>query len=276
MKINLRNLGIIATMGYFLGILLIAYILITLPQDLKNIATGINLNFLKQIDPVLVQLNISIATVLGLGTASLIFLLFDNKTGSVEKVHTTSKSRSETGDLTSVETEEVNEDIIKKVQALASTNEDVKGLSSKVLSEICKEVEACQGAVYITHIDGSKRQVELFSSFAYPVADSERVVFEFGEGLVGQAAKEGRILNIDSVPEGYINILSGLGSSSPTNLIIIPIIHQEKVCGVVEISSFKKFTSRDEKLLNDSFAHLAPKLSGSKESLGKKKATVTQ
>jgi putative methionine-R-sulfoxide reductase with GAF domain len=107
---------------------------------------------------------------------------------------------------------------------------------------------------------GNTRYIELFASFAYHVPEGEIVTFKFGEGLAGQVAKEGKLVNLQSVPEGYIQILSGLGSSSPTNLIIIPVRSEGEIIGVVEIASFKEFSQQHEVLLQSTFDKLSLKL----------------
>jgi len=48
-------------------------------------------------------------------------------------------------------------------------------------------------------------------------------------------------LNLKEIPEDYVTILSGLGSSSPNNLLLIPIILEDETVGVIELASFKKF-----------------------------------
>ena len=99
-----------------------------------------------------------------------------------------------------------------------------------------------------------------FSSYAYHVPEGEKISFRFGEGLAGQVAKEGKMINIDAVPEGYIRILSGLGSASPRHLIIIPLKEADQVRGVVEIASFHSFSSQTEIELQQTFDKLALKL----------------
>jgi len=62
-------------------------------------------------------------------------------------------------------------------------------------------------------------------------------------GNLGVAYSENKIMLINDVPENYIKVESGLGSSNPEGLIIVPLSIDEKVFGIVELASFKKFTS---------------------------------
>jgi putative methionine-R-sulfoxide reductase with GAF domain len=79
--------------------------------------------------------------------------------------------------------------------------------------------------------------------------ESKTIKYEFGEGLAGQVAKEGRKINIDNVPEGYITIISGLGAASPNHLLIYPVMQDDQVAAVVEKASFKPISEEDERLV---------------------------
>jgi transcriptional regulator with GAF, ATPase, and Fis domain len=134
---------------------------------------------------------------------------------------------------------------------LQATYPDTNSKLEKVLTSICNEVEACQGAIFQAKRADNKRFVEMCASFAYFKAESKSVSYEFGEGLTGQVAKEGKLINISTVPEGYVTIISGLGNSSPKHLMIVPVKLDSTVVGVIEIASFKTFTKADEDFLNE-------------------------
>ncbi len=95
-----------------------------------------------------------------------------------------------------------------------------------VLNEICRKLNAGQGAIYI------QEQGVLKLKYGYAVPNLQSS-FEISEGLVGRVAAEGKCLYIDSLPEGYITVFSGLGNSTPTRLALIPI-----QSGVIEIATF--------------------------------------
>lgn len=134
----------------------------------------------------------------------------------------------------------------------------------KMLSTVCNHLQAAQGALYLSGQDEGLRIIKLTASYAYTIADSQVVKYEYGEGIAGQVAKEGRSVKLDNVPEGYITILSGLGSSSPSSLAIIPFKNKlGDVFGVVEISSFKSFSENEVHFLEEVFNKLGEGLSSS-------------
>ena len=71
--------------------------------------------------------------------------------------------------------------------------------------------------------------------------------FYMGEGLVGQCALEKQPILLKQVPKDYINIRSGIGEGSPSNIIILPVQFEEEVLAVIEIASFESFTSSQVK-----------------------------
>ncbi|MGP4003881.1 HAMP domain-containing protein [Streptomyces sp. 8N706] len=60
-------------------------------------------------------------------------------------------------------------------------------------------------------------------------------------GLIGQAALEKKRILVESAPPDYITIESGLGSSPPASIVILPILFEDQVLGVIELASFSRF-----------------------------------
>jgi signal transduction histidine kinase len=66
--------------------------------------------------------------------------------------------------------------------------------------------------------------------------------FSIGEGLVGQVAFEKERIILSNVPGNYIKINSGLGKAKPANLIILPVLFENKVKAVIELASLDTFS----------------------------------
>lgn len=138
--------------------------------------------------------------------------------------------------------------IIAKVKDATS----LKDFAKDLLWSLAKELDASQGAFFTTSINQEGIHIiQFLAGYAYHLPESETIEFEFGEGLSGQVAKEGKLINIQTVPDGYIQILSGLGQSSPNSIIIFPIIKDDKVIAVVELASFKLFSKDEENFLTE-------------------------
>ncbi len=85
------------------------------------------------------------------------------------------------------------------------------------------------------------QHLKLFAAYAY---DKEMIIqkeISLGEGLVGQCALEKERILLTNVPENYIKIKSGLGNSSPVNLIVLPVLFETEIKAVIELASFEPF-----------------------------------
>ena len=137
-----------------------------------------------------------------------------------------------------------------------------KDILTNGVQAICKALDAGQGAAYsIVSADGAKK-IELKSGYALSIGENTKISYDFGEGLIGQAAASGRTLYIDEVPDGYVKVVSGLGMASPRFLLIAPLKNQDAVSGVIEIASFTPISDDQRKFVEESAQLMADKLSG--------------
>jgi len=149
------------------------------------------------------------------------------------------------------------------LEHLVSILEDQKGkkdIAHHGIHVIGKELEAGQGALYLVKEENGKREVVLEAGYALSIGESTEIKFEFGEGLIGQSAASGNTLYLDDIPEGYIKIVSGLGSASPRFLLIVPVKSAEHVFGVIELATFKPITDDQRKFVEEASQLLAEKI----------------
>jgi two-component system, chemotaxis family, sensor kinase CheA len=128
---------------------------------------------------------------------------------------------------------------------------DISKLGETYLGELVPMVEASYGSLYIVNSDGNTSYLQRVSTYA---GDSrflvEKEIIEFGEGLVGQCAKDGKVKNIVTIPRDYISITSSLGESKPNAILIVPIHLYGDVVGVLELATLSTFSHIHEKLLS--------------------------
>jgi len=135
------------------------------------------------------------------------------------------------------------------LSALGEVNKVLSGYTGderleKILGVVCKNLEACQGAIYALKKEGKKNMYVFQTGYAYYIPESQVMQYESGEGLVGQVAKDKKSMLLKSIPEGYMQVISGLGQASPKSLLIVPILSKNstEVIGIFEIASFVSFT----------------------------------
>jgi hypothetical protein len=130
-------------------------------------------------------------------------------------------------------------------------NSNKKEAATAGLKAVCNQLEAGQGALYKTYTENETHFVKLTSGYALSLGENQTIQFSYGEGLIGQAAAENKSLYLDEVPEGYMKVVSGLGMASPRYLYISPVRKNDKVEGVIEISTFKPVTETQRKFIDE-------------------------
>jgi transcriptional regulator with GAF, ATPase, and Fis domain len=103
-----------------------------------------------------------------------------------------------------------------------------------IINELCQQLQAGQGAIYVS----DQQTLELKYGFALSYDNGTKDTYSYGEGLVGRVAADGNSLYLDKLPKDYITVFSGLGSSSPSYLVIVPIRTGNEIKGAIEIATF--------------------------------------
>jgi PAS domain S-box-containing protein len=116
---------------------------------------------------------------------------------------------------------------------------DMEGMAYSVISSLVRYLDANQGAIFLTHKEEGGQSLDMVACHAYDRKKFPDKRIAWGEGLIGAAAMEKKGYYTDRIPDGYLNITSGLGKANPRYLLIEPLIWNKQVFGIVEIASFK-------------------------------------
>ncbi|MFI5152972.1 MAG: HAMP domain-containing protein [Chitinophagales bacterium] len=133
---------------------------------------------------------------------------------------------------------------LAKFTQMLQGQKDLQTVTQRILSELAQVVNAHYGAFYILKQDEDMLHVrlKLFSAYGYRSEKHIPKEFSIGEGLVGQVAFEKERIILSHVPGDYIKISSGLGRTKPANLIILPVLFENKVKAVIELASLDVFS----------------------------------
>jgi putative methionine-R-sulfoxide reductase with GAF domain len=270
MKSVFRIIGGVMVVSFIVGIILLVNYYFGWMSDLKSDLQLVDDEQKKTLGRAMGKLMVMISVEITLGFLAFLFFLL----GGRDSTQIVSFSNNKNNQTTS---NDDNLDIITKSHTSVKSIQEVGAIMEqrfdsqhkkmeKVLWTVANDLEAVQGAVFLTkQKDNNLKVIELFAGYAYYLPESKILTYEFGEGLAGQVAKDGRLVNISSIPEGYISVISGLGKSSPTNLILVPIKNeQENVLGVIEIASFQNFNQKDELFLKEVALLLAKEIETNK------------
>jgi HAMP domain-containing protein/CheY-like chemotaxis protein/GAF domain-containing protein len=119
---------------------------------------------------------------------------------------------------------------------------DLTTVGRMLLSELAPLVNAQQGVIYQMETEESSDMV-LLSAFADGGENGHRHHLRVGEGLVGQCAAEKTRMLISDLPQHAIPIRSGLFQAVPRNIIVLPILFEDRVKAVIELASLSAFTT---------------------------------
>ncbi|MGP1716769.1 MAG: response regulator [Methylophilus sp.] len=120
-------------------------------------------------------------------------------------------------------------------------------LGTSALAILSKYVNMQVGAIYEYKEDGT---LSLFATYGYKDhADNLQRHLLKHEGLAGQAALTGNIIQLADLPETYLSINSALGSARANGVAIIPLKSEGHVNSVMELGFIDAIPAKDMALL---------------------------
>jgi signal transduction histidine kinase/DNA-binding response OmpR family regulator/CHASE3 domain sensor protein len=140
---------------------------------------------------------------------------------------------------------------IRKSQLLVTSqmqgDQRVEQLGESVITVLAKLLDAQIG---VFHVNNAQGRLEGVASYAlhtepHPLSSME------SSGLVKQAGKELVPMHIRNLPNGYLNVTSGVGSSAPQELLLIPTSLNGRLQAVIELG-FMRHIGQAELLLANS------------------------
>lgn len=125
-------------------------------------------------------------------------------------------------------------------------------LCSSILSPLVKHVGATGGAIFVYD-----DKLDVLRGTAKFGLVSGKENFAPGDGLVGTCFETGEVTIIDKLPASFIKISSGLGESSPTFLLLMPLKHEKMCMGVIELASFQPIPPYQQQFIMQLMERLA-------------------
>jgi signal transduction histidine kinase/CheY-like chemotaxis protein/CHASE3 domain sensor protein len=104
-------------------------------------------------------------------------------------------------------------------------------LGDNILQFLARYLDAHAGAVFV----GAGQIYRRVSTYGVPANANIPERFSPKDGLLGQAAVEGRPFIIRNVPDGYLTVASALGQAKPRHLVISPASADGAVNAVIEL-----------------------------------------
>ncbi len=127
-------------------------------------------------------------------------------------------------------------------------NQTINELSQNILFFLTEYVGAQIACLYV--LDKEETHLNRFATYAFDQPDDHMACIRLGQGLVGQAALEKKIISMPDVPENYFRVNSATGDALPGSVIVVPFLYEDKLKGLIEFGSFEKFSDDTLTFLN--------------------------
>ena len=122
----------------------------------------------------------------------------------------------------------------------------ITDLSSEIISFLSRYLEAQMGLLYLKN---DQNLLRLESTFAFQDEAVISKTLAFGEGLVGQVARERKSISFFASENNTPEVNIGPEKVKPQHFIISPILFEGQLIGVIELGSFKPFDDQKQNFL---------------------------
>lgn len=106
-------------------------------------------------------------------------------------------------------------------------------MGRKVLDFFASHIGSSVGAMYVRERSGQLRRTASYGFSAE--AEATPQVLAPTQSLVAQAAIEKRLMVIEPVTADYLRVNSGMGDMAPRAAVLLPVMHDGRVNGVIEL-----------------------------------------
>ncbi len=142
-----------------------------------------------------------------------------------------------------------NEGMTRLAEIISKNNNDYIKLGKNLVPALIEYVGASVGSFYvITASDDGQSEFKLAGSFGINPGKIKSSL-HLQEGYIGACYKEKTIITVDNLPDNYALMESGLGKVSLKYLILIPLLINNQVNGIIELSSLEKLEPYKIRLL---------------------------
>jgi len=146
--------------------------------------------------------------------------------------------------------------VARKIVRRVPENIAQEQLGKLLLKNLARELEIMSGVFY-----REQKGVFIVEATYAMASGAEPFTFKNGEGLPGQVARNQQLMILTRLPEGHLEVYSGLGKAPPAYLAIVPLVHKGKTIAVLECSGYRYESGDIENMLKIFARDLMDKLS---------------
>lgn len=112
----------------------------------------------------------------------------------------------------------------------------------KILREICNYFELGLGIIYLPS-PGKEDVMEVVGTYSCIMPEGENKFIFTGLGINGQALKDKTPFLLNTIPDNYHKVISGLGELNPKSILIVPCTIENEVISLFELASLQNIDS---------------------------------
>ncbi|MBK5418561.1 response regulator [Pseudomonas sp. TH31] len=120
-------------------------------------------------------------------------------------------------------------------------------LGRNILKFCAQYLGTAVAAIYVREEHGGLKRVAAYG-ISREQEEQGQSIYD-GEGIVGQAVQQARLIRLDAVPDDYFKVSSGLGEGLPRSVLVVPTSDDERINGVIELGFLRPLNDRDIELL---------------------------
>ncbi|MDJ1495988.1 GAF domain-containing protein [Cytophagaceae bacterium DM2B3-1] len=160
-----------------------------------------------------------------------------------------------------------NEGLARFSEIVRNHQHHIEKLSYEVISFLTKYINAQQGSLFV--VQGTEKDVylELTACYAFDRKKFVQKQIPAGTGLLGQTYLEGESILLTDIPQGYIEITSGLGDATPGCLVIVPMRYNDQVEALIELAGFNQFEEYQVRFLEKAGEFMASAITNAKTAM---------
>jgi PAS domain S-box-containing protein len=110
-----------------------------------------------------------------------------------------------------------------------------------VLNQLMAYVQGSQGALYVANTQGGFTLTAGYAQNAHNVFGAH---FKLGEGMPGEAARQQKAITLTGEAVGHVRVKTGLYEIQPECIVALPLVFQQTVQGVLEMTFLVKPPAR--------------------------------
>ncbi len=147
---------------------------------------------------------------------------------------------------------------VAKFSGMMQGQRSITSVAQLIMSELTPLVDGQHGAFYLMDADGpgGESRLQLIASYGFGGRKTLSNTYRMKESLIGQAAFEKKRILLGDVPNDFLYIATGMGHAAPRSVVVLPVLFEGSTKAVIELASFKHFSSNHLTFLDQLMASI--------------------